>query len=375
MRGPDIATIRAGLLNRVSELADYLAPHGVVMKGVTRWSLNPTRNDKSAGSFKIDISGATRGRWYEFLGNYGGDLIDLIAYCLYGGEGSYQSREARSAAIKWAVSWLGLEGADPKQLKEAAKLAKVRDDDIEKHKHKEDVRKKMRSKQAAKDWFDTPTLAFEHEVSRNYLINVRGLDPDDMGAVPKGLRFEPDGPKDEYFAQHDKQTGEVYPAIITCAVNGKGKIKAVHRTFLMPDGSGKAPIDRAKRMYGSPKGTALRLSKGDSKLSPEEATRREITGEVLAISEGIEDGLSWACIEPGHRVWAAGSLELIASIPIHACISKIILLGQNDPKGSEAEKAFERVSSILMNRFGNPVEVLRPADPAIKDWNDLWRKS
>jgi len=42
-------------------------------------ALNPTRNDKTIGSFVLDTK---RGRWCDFAtGDKGGDLISYVAYC------------------------------------------------------------------------------------------------------------------------------------------------------------------------------------------------------------------------------------------------------------------------------------------------------
>jgi len=371
-RGPSIELVRSGLMGRVRELADTLAPADARIDGITRWSLNPMRNDRTAGSFKIDIGGSHAGRWYEFAEGIGGDLIDLIAYCRCQGAGSYQSREARGAAIKWAIDWLGLEGADPAKLRASEAEAKARAKTYEAKAAKDDQARKRKARGARGDWLAAPFNAFEHEISRRYLVEARGIDPALLAGVPGGLRFEPDGPRQDHFKQIDPETGEILPAIITCAVNGEGRIRGVHRTFLAVDGSGKAPIERAKRMYGSIKGAALRLTKGKTGLSPEEAGRRGLSGDVLAISEGIEDGFSWAMMEPEHRVWAAGSLDLIGDVPIPACISRVILLAQNDPPDSVARLAFDRAAARILDRFGRPVDVVRPADPGVKDWNDLW---
>jgi hypothetical protein len=49
---------------------------------------------------------------------------------------------------------------------------------------------------------------------------------------------------------------------------------AIHRTFLVPDGRGKAPVSPAKMMLGPCRGGAVRLGEA---------------GEVLMVGEGIRD--------------------------------------------------------------------------------------
>jgi hypothetical protein len=60
-------------------LARWL-PGGRV-EGAEYVALNPTRNDRSPGSFKIRIAGSRAGRWADFAtGDSGGDPIALAAY-------------------------------------------------------------------------------------------------------------------------------------------------------------------------------------------------------------------------------------------------------------------------------------------------------
>lgn len=375
MSRPSIDVIRAGLLGRCRELADLLCPDQPRLNGNMRWSLNPMRADRTPNSFKIDIGGGDKGRWYDFASSEGGDLIDLIAYCRCGHKGHFKSREARGAAIEWAVGWLGLASVNPRTMREYEARAKQAKADMDIQRRREDRRRMVKARAAREDWIAAMPFSQSPAPALRYLKDVRGIDPDQLAHEPGALRFEPDGPRDPWLVQSDKETGEVYPAIVTCAANGKGKIRGVHRTFLMPDGSGKAPIDRAKRMYGSVRGCALRLSKGKSRKSPEQYSREGGDDDVLAISEGIEDGLSYALMQPEARVWAAGSLDLIGFVVVPDCVCRVVLLAQNDAPGGPAADAFDRAAQRLQERSGRPVDIARPRDASIKDWNDLWRAS
>ena len=81
-------------------------------------------------------------------------------------------------------------------------------------------------------------------------------------------------------------------------------VVGVHITRLTPDG-GKAPIDPAKIMLGPMSGLPIVLAPGNDGLG-------------LAITEGIEDGLS-VFEETGLGVWAAGSAgnmpKIVAALP------------------------------------------------------------
>jgi hypothetical protein len=62
---------------------------------------------------------------------------------------------------------------------------------------------------------------------------------------------------------------------------------AVHRTWLMPDGSGKAPLRDPKMTLGRYAGGAIRLWRGASGKALKDAP----TGDSIVITEGIEEAL------------------------------------------------------------------------------------
>lgn len=67
---------KVSLRNSVKILAQWL-PHGK-LEGREWVALNPKRNDKNPGSFRINVQ---TGRWADFaIGEKGGDLVSLAAY-------------------------------------------------------------------------------------------------------------------------------------------------------------------------------------------------------------------------------------------------------------------------------------------------------
>ena len=73
----DFAVINLSCLNCFPSLLIRWLPDGRVIGG--EWvALNPTRQDRHAGSFKINV---VTGRWSDFAtGDSGGDPISLYAY-------------------------------------------------------------------------------------------------------------------------------------------------------------------------------------------------------------------------------------------------------------------------------------------------------
>lgn len=77
LRRIDFQTIRAASLPFIPALAKRWLPDG--KRCGAEWvARNPTRADRRAGSFKVNLR---TGRWADFAtGDRGGDLISLAAY-------------------------------------------------------------------------------------------------------------------------------------------------------------------------------------------------------------------------------------------------------------------------------------------------------
>ena len=99
---------------------------------------------------------------------------------------------------------------------------------------------------------------------------------------------------------------------VTCRPTG------LHRTFLLPDGSGKAPVDPVRMMLGNA---------GIIMLSPDDEV-----GLGLGICEGIETGLS--VMAAGWRpLWACGALNALRNFPVLGGIAGLTIFA--DPKPTE----------------------------------------
>jgi hypothetical protein len=96
---------------------------------------------------------------------------------------------------------------------------------------------------------------------------------------------------------------------------------AVHLTLLKPDGSGKAETKPDKLTIGSPRGRPVVLAPPNDLLG-------------LAISEGIEDGLS-VYQATGLGVWAAGSAPFLPKIAalVPSYIEVVTVIADADPVG------------------------------------------
>lgn len=144
--------------------------------------------------------------------------------------------------------------------------------------------------------------------------------------------------------------GGVWPAMIGLVTLGFDDTPvAIHRTFLAPDGNGKAHVEPNKMMLGPCRGGAV-------KLAP--AT------DELFVGEGIETCLSVMAHDP-RPAWAALSAPLLAKMRLPNQVRRITILADGDETGrTAAEEAAERWTSE-----GRTVHIA-PAPPG-EDYNDL----
>lgn len=76
---PTFANVKSASLKAIDRVLAHWLPNGKREDGGKEYSApNPTRTDKHAGSFKVNLS---KGTWSDFAtGDKGGDLIDLVRY-------------------------------------------------------------------------------------------------------------------------------------------------------------------------------------------------------------------------------------------------------------------------------------------------------
>lgn len=192
-----------------------------------------------------------------------------------------------------------------------------------------------RAEQAKRLWQEAQPIA--GTVAETYLRG-RGITCE----LPRTLRFHPDcwhGP-----------TARRYPALVA-AVQGSGAA-AVHRTYLRPDGSGKADIEGDKLMLGNVQGGTVRLADGPLRL---------------VVAEGIESGLSLLCglLDGPATVWAALSTSGLRGLHLPTQPARLTIAADGDKPGREAACALAERAHAL----GWQVGILDPGTGA--DFNDI----
>lgn len=172
-------------------------------------------------------------------------------------------------------------------------------------------------------------------------LKSRGLDE---LIYPKALRFAP---------KVNDGEGNVRPCLLAIVTDMAGKPVTMHRTFLRPDGLGKAEMEAPRKlMPGSlPDGACVRLSDNSS---------------VIGIAEGIETAFAASALFD-IPVWAAINSTILSKwIPPEGC-EEVVIFGDNDGKFGGQAAAYRLAHRLAVK--GMQVTVKIPKTPG-HDWLD-----
>lgn len=309
-------------------------------------------------SLKIKVRGADAGSWADYATSKSdprgkGDLIDLLRHTL--GDGSHKSGFAE------ARKYLSLDTMDPGALDRQRERARRATAKQEREKASLDERKRL---QAEGLWQAASALTPASPAVR--YLESRGIDFGVLGRLPGAIRFRSG-------VWHAELRHEV-PAMVTKFTALTGAHAATHVTYLeYRDGQwGKLTgVERTKIIRGPAHSLRahLPLWKGAQR-----APLRDLKpGTPVEVSEGIEDGLSFAMATPEARVVAAGTLGLIEVLALPPQAGDLTLLAQNDTKAQpiEALERAVRAQQAQAREQGSArqVRLRRPPD-VFKDWND-----
>jgi len=145
-------------------------------------------------------------------------------------------------------------------------------------------------------------------------LRTRGIEAvHDAGA----LRYHPRC----YYRPDDGSPARGRPAMIAAVTDLGGNITGAHRTWLAPDGSGKAAVGTPRRAMGSLLGHAVRFG---------------AAGDVLAAGEGIETMLSLRLALPAMPMAAALSAGHLAALLPPPALRRLYIAGDADAAGGMA---------------------------------------
>ena len=164
----------------------------------------------------------------------------------------------------------------------------------------------------------------------------------------RGLRL-PAGDALRFHSSLKHPSGSRWPAMVALVTRRDGEPAGIYRTFVLQDGSGKAPVTPAKMMLGTCAGGAVRLAEA---------------AETLAVGEGIESTLS-AMQATGAPSWAALSTSGLRALALPDAVREVVILADGDAAGESAA----RVAARRWHREGRRVRIARP--PRGNDFNDM----
>jgi Toprim domain len=156
-----------------------------------------------------------------------------------------------------------------------------------------------------------------------------------------------------YARLRHRAGGRWLPCMVAAVQAVDRRLIGLHRTYLRPDGRGKAEVEPAKKMLGLCRGGTVRLTP---------------VGRRLALCEGIETGLSIRETCPDLAVWCALSAGNLDQLTLPASVEEVVLVADADPVGlAAARRAAERYGAT--GRRVRLVELPRGMDA-----NDLLRR-
>lgn len=142
------------------------------------------------------------------------------------------------------------------------------------------------------------------------------------------LRFHPRC----YYRPEGGGPTETWPAMIAAVTDLGGVQTGAHRTWLLPDGSDKAPVETPRRAMGNLLGHGVRFS---------------MAQDVLAAGEGIETVLSARSGLPHMPMLAALSAAHLAAVLFPAALRRLYIVRDRDPAGNGArDSLIERARSV-----------------------------
>lgn len=143
-------------------------------------------------------------------------------------------------------------------------------------------------------------------------------------------------------------TRRAWPAMIAAVTDADGTITGVHRTWIDPVTSAKAPVATPRRAMGFLLGHGVRFGKTD---------------RVMAAGEGIETVLSLRQAIPAMSMIAALSSSHLSAIVFPPALRRLYVARDDDFSGDAAlAKLTERASPV-------GVEVI-PLSPILGDFNE-----
>lgn len=124
-----------------------------------------------------------------------------------------------------------------------------------------------------------------------------------------------------YYRPRGSRVTQALPAMIASVTDLADVVTGAHRTWLAPDGAGKAAVETPRRAMGDLLGNGVRFGR---------------SGAVMAAGEGIETVLSVRSGLPQMPMIAALSAAHLAAIQFPPGLHRLYVVRDRDPAGNRA---------------------------------------
>jgi len=310
------------LANRLARDAEAVCRHylSAGRRAGNYWIVGDTANRKGK-SLYVHLSGPRAGRWADAATAEYGDLLDLVREAC----GLVDFRDVADEARRF----LSLPQPDPA----ASRRGDARTDSPVDRPADERAQRLFRMTQPL-----AGTLADSYLRQRGIL----------RASLHPALRYHPSC----YY--RDLVTGRTlsFPALIAAVTDPGGTITGVHRTWLDPDGGGKAQVDDPRRALGGLLGNAVRFGFPVRGPVP-----------VMAAGEGLESILSLAHVMPAMPMVSALTANHLAAFDLPPGCVRLYIAADADAAG---RNGIQRLSRRAQSRGILPLVLA----PDLGDFND-----
>ncbi len=364
----DIESLNKALVDRLESWLPELI--GGRQRGNV-WKAGHKDDGWVGSSLEVTMSGSDAGVWVHYANNNrGGDALGLVNYIKFGDADMKAAfAYARDTILKGRVVEL--------TPAERAKIAARRAREDEEAKRKRAWKEKLSASIFLNECHDLMGTPVER-----YFRDERGLDLRRLPYPVRALRYHP--------ALEHPQLKRKLPAMVAAVVHGEGKIKGIHRVWLVERrgkwdrvrGDGFEGRDRngdeieGKLSLGTVLGGAIRLWAGlrESEKRPGQWIRGYSwkdapPGSSITIAEAIEEGMTLAVATPRNRVACGTAVNAYKFMELPPQFGRVVLAGNRDAPGSEADEALKAGRARRLEE-GRDAVIVQPPD---KDWNAWWK--
>ncbi|SEI14786.1 Toprim domain-containing protein [Rhizobium tibeticum] len=273
------------------------------------WIVGDVANSKGK-SLYVHLAGPRKGRWTDAATSQYGDLLDLVRETC----GLVDFRDVADEARRF------LNEPQPNST-QPRPVSSRRDDTLDSQPAERPAAERARR-------LFRMTEPLSGTLADSYL-RQRGIL---RASSHPALRFHPSC----YFRDLVSGRMSSYPALIAAVTDQTGAITGVHRTWLDPDGEGKARVDDPRRALGGLLGNAVRFRFPVDGLVP-----------VMVAGEGLESILSLSHVMPGMPMVSALTANHLAAFRPPAGCLRLYVAADADAAGRHGIEGLSRWAQAL----------------------------